>query len=148
MTLRDTQEAHGALLTAGAIMIGLGLLVAVFPNGLWLGAGLAILGAALALTTIALAWKDWQRPAAPVDRAAPRDPDRFWNAEERLGALIGASAGTGIAALIASVLQPEDERWLIVGISVAVLVPAAAARLTVWRRSRDRAHPVRGEESA
>lgn len=33
MTLRDTQEAHGALFTAGALMLILRLLVATFRTG-------------------------------------------------------------------------------------------------------------------
>jgi hypothetical protein len=132
MTLRDTQEAHGALLTAGAVMIGLGVALAAFPNGFWLGAGFAIAGAALALVITALAWKDWRRPA-PL---RGQDPDRFWNAEKRWGALIGGSASSGLTFLAASLLFPSEQRWLVVGISAFVFVLAATARLILRKRQR------------
>ncbi|WP_311259330.1 hypothetical protein [Microbacterium sp. WCS2018Hpa-9] len=135
MTLRDTQEAHAALLTAGTVTLGLGLVIATFPKGLWLGSGLAIAGLVLAVIGTVLAWRDWKRPPPSPDQLPARDSERFWNTKKRLGSLMGASAGTGTVALAASVLFPQDERWLIVGISGLIFVAAATASLVLERRS-------------
>jgi hypothetical protein len=136
MTLRDTQEAHGALLTAGALLSGLGFPIAAFPNGLWFGSGLAIIGSAVAIVATALAWKDWRRPVPPPDEAAPRDPDRFWNAEKRLDSLIGGSAAVGMVTLASSLLFPSDQRWVMVGACAVIFVLATTARLITRRRDR------------
>nr|WP_314841970.1 hypothetical protein [uncultured Microbacterium sp.] len=136
MTLRDTQEAHAALLAAGSVMVGLGLLVASFARGLWFGSGLVAVGAAVAITAIALAWKDWKRPPPPPDRTAPPGSDRFWNADARLTSLMGGSAGLGLVALAASLVFPDDAHWLAVRLSATVLLLATTARLVIRRRRR------------
>lgn len=141
MTLRDTQEPHAALLTAGAVMFGLGIVIATFRNGLWLGCGLVIVGVVLAVIGTVRARRDWARRPSP-DQRASRKADRLATAKNRLGSLMGASGTTGLVALAASVLFPRDERWLLAGISGIIFVLAATARLVLERRS-DASRPHR-----
>jgi drug/metabolite transporter (DMT)-like permease len=134
MTLRDTQESHAALLTAGAVMLGLGIVIATFRNGLWLGCGLVIGGVVLAVIGTVRARRDWKRPPPP-DQGAPRTAERLEKAKSRLDSLMGASGTAGVVALAASVLFPRDERWLLAGISGIIFILAATARFVLERRS-------------
>lgn len=115
-------------------MLGLGIVIATFRNGLWLGCGLVIVGVVLAVIGTVRARRDWKRPPPP-DQRAPRTAERLANAKNRLGSLMTASGTTGIVALAASVLFPRDDRWLLAGISGIVFVLAATARLILERRS-------------
>ncbi len=139
MTLRDTKEAHGALLVAGVIVFCLGLVIATLPHGLWLGMGLSVIGATLAVVTAVAARRDWTRPAPPRT-AAPRlrEPDRFWDAQKRWASLAGVSTGFTVGSIALSLLRPDDERWWSVAIFAALLVVSTTGWFVTRRRNRAR----------
>lgn len=113
-------------------MVGLGVAILTLANGLWLGVGFAIVGVAVAIIVAFVAWKDWRRPATLQDQ----DPDRFWNAKKRWTALMGGSAASGLTFLAASLLFPNEQRWLAVGVAALIFVVSATVRLLLNRRER------------
>ncbi|MDN3496936.1 hypothetical protein QL996_13420 [Planococcus sp. APC 4015] len=116
-----------ALLTAGIIMIAVGLMLATFPAGFALGVAVAIAGTVLFAVVAIRCWSAWKR--RPKRASTEKDPDRFWNAEHRLGSLAGAAAGVSIGWGVLAFLRPEEDRDGTIFISAPILVASLIAYL-------------------
>ncbi|WP_424449757.1 hypothetical protein [Microbacterium arborescens] len=136
MSLRDTDEAHVALLAAGAISVGAGIVIVMLPAGLGLGLVAIVVGVAAILAAARSALTAWRRPRkAPARQTTGR---RFWDARTRLESLMGVSAGMGGCALLVSAMAPEHERWSTALFSASVFVPAVIAWVIVRAMRRRR----------
>lgn len=135
MAVESADEATPALMTAGLVLTVVGVLLATFPAGLVLGVTVALAGAVLFIVFAIRAWRDWR--TRPKRRASEHpDPDRFWNAEERLKSLMVASGGIVVGAIALAILNPAHDRWGMVWGAGPILVAAAISFLLVRRHNR------------
>lgn len=135
MTTTSTPEANVALLTAGLVMLAVGALLGSFPNGSMLGVVIACAGAVLFVVFAFRIWRD--RRSRPIrDASEPKDPDRIWNAEDRLASLMAVSGVATVGTVVLAFAHQTPERLSLLWISGPVLVASGASFLLVRRRNR------------
>lgn len=140
MTTRSTTEASVALLTAGLLMLAIGALLASFPHGLILGMVIAVAGAVLFVVFMIRIWRD-RRRRPRRDVSEPKDPERFWNAEERLASLVAVSGVATAGTVALAILHQTPDRLSLLWISGPILVASGVSFLLVRRRNRRRDIP-------
>lgn len=140
MTTTSSNEADVALLTAGLVMIAVGALLGSFPNGLILGVVIACAGAVLFVVFTIRILRDRQgRPRR--DAAEPKDPDRFWNAEERLASLMAVFGVATVGTAVLAIVHQTPDRLSLLWISGPIFVASGVAFLLVRRRNRRKDAP-------
>lgn len=135
MATRSTNEASVALLTCGLVMLAVGAVVATFPNGLIFGAVVAVAGAVLFVVFMIRIWRD-RRGRPKRDASEPKDPDRFWNAEERLATLMAASGTAVVGTVALAILHHTQERLSLLWIGGPILIASSISFVLVRRRNR------------
>lgn len=135
MTTRSTNEASVALLTCGLVMLAVGAVVATLPNGLIFGVVVAAAGTVLFAVFMIRIWRD-RRGRPRRDASEPKDPDRFWNAEERLATLMAASGTAFVGTAALAILYQTHERLSLLWISGPILVASSVSFVLVRRRNR------------